>query len=256
MATKRELQAIAREYGCASLLGVDTNSKTVKGQKRQYLTGILYMMPDDKLCPMASKAGCREACLVSAGRGVMSNVQKARKGRVDFFRDNREAFMMLLIKEIEGLKRKAQRKGMRVAVRLNGTSDINWSTITYQGKSVFEHFRDVQFYDYTKSPSILRAAAGEPNWSVVGSYSETSWQYSMLIKAAADKYGANLAVVFRDRDSIPATFLGRPVVDGDADDLRFLDPKGSIVALVAKGDAKQDTTGFVVDNEPRVIAAA
>ena len=36
-------------------------------------------------------------------------------------------------------------------------------------------------------------------------------------------------------------------MDGDADDLRFLDPAGSVVALYAKGRAKKDKTGFVVD---------
>jgi hypothetical protein len=41
--------------------------------------------------------------------------------------------------------------------------------------------------------------------------------------------------------------LGRPVINGDADDLRFLDPEGVVVALYAKGKAKKDNTGFVVD---------
>jgi hypothetical protein len=36
-------------------------------------------------------------------------------------------------------------------------------------------------------------------------------------------------------------------VDGDKDDLRFLDPQGVIVGLKAKGDAKHDDTGFVID---------
>jgi hypothetical protein len=37
-----------------------------------------------------------------------------------------------------------------------------------------------------------------------------------------------------------------PVLRGDENDLRFLDPKGYVVALTAKGPAKQDRTGFVV----------
>jgi hypothetical protein len=35
-------------------------------------------------------------------------------------------------------------------------------------------------------------------------------------------------------------------VDGDANDLRFLDPAGSMVWLKAKGKARADTTGFVI----------
>ena len=63
----------------------------------------------------------------------------------------------------------------------------------------------------------------------------------------ANNYNTNLAVVFRDKDKIPATFLGRPVINGDADDLRFLDPEGVVVALYAKGKAKHDQSGFVID---------
>jgi hypothetical protein len=36
-----------------------------------------------------------------------------------------------------------------------------------------------------------------------------------------------------------------PVFNGDESDLRFLDPKGSIIGLYAKGKAKKDNTGFV-----------
>jgi len=50
-------------------------------------------------------------------------------------------------------------------------------------------------------------------------------------------------VVFADP---PATLWQAPVIDGTLTDLRFLDPKGVIVGLQAKGKAKKDTTGFVV----------
>jgi hypothetical protein len=35
------------------------------------------------------------------------------------------------------------------------------------------------------------------------------------------------------------------VFNGDDSDLRFLDPKNSIIGLYAKGKAKKDTSGFV-----------
>jgi hypothetical protein len=41
--------------------------------------------------------------------------------------------------------------------------------------------------------------------------------------------------------------MGMSVVDGDADDLRFLDGRGVVVGLKAKGPAKKDTSGFVRD---------
>jgi hypothetical protein len=53
----------------------------------------------------------------------------------------------------------------------------------------------------------------------------------------------NVAVVF---DTLPTTYLGRPVVNGDDTDLRFLDPQGVVVGLKAKGRAKKDTSGFTV----------
>ena len=43
------------------------------------------------------------------------------------------------------------------------------------------------------------------------------------------------------------TRSGFRVIDGDKDDLRFLDPKGVVVGLKVKGKAKQDKSGFVID---------
>jgi hypothetical protein len=52
-------------------------------------------------------------------------------------------------------------------------------------------------------------------------------------------------VVFRN--ALPATFLGLPVINGDESDIRPYDPRGVVVGLKAKGSAKHDTSGFVVD---------
>ncbi len=57
--------------------------------------------------------------------------------------------------------------------------------------------------------------------------------------------GNNIAVVFRK--SLPKTFKGFKVINGDNHDLRFVDGSGVIVGLTAKGKAKKDTTGFVID---------
>ena len=54
--------------------------------------------------------------------------------------------------------------------------------------------------------------------------------------------GMNVAMVF---DKLPDTYMGRPVFNADETDLRFLDPKGVILGLKAKGRAKKDTSGFV-----------
>lgn len=244
--TKAALTERARQYGCASLLGT-RNAKTVKGNDRGYLTGVLYMMPDDQLCPMSREAGCREACLVTAGRAAFQpGIGEARAGRTKFFHQDRWAFTRLLELEIRALKHKAEKQGLTLAIRLNGTSDIDWSSIELDfGETIFERFPDVIFYDYTKRPDIMRKSAGVSNWHITGSYSEASAKYKAMIWAAAEKYGCNLSVVF-DSPDFPASFHGRRVIDGDANDLRFEDPASVIVGLKAKGDAKQDTTGFVI----------
>ena len=45
---------------------------------------------------------------------------------------------------------------------------------------------------------------------------------------------------------MPIYFKGREVVNGDESDLRFLDKSNVIVGLKAKGKAKKDTSGFVI----------
>lgn len=255
MATKKALTAIAKTFNCASLLSSNSDAKTIKGVKYGFETGILYMMPDAKLCPMAKLAGCESACLVSAGRAAFTpGIGIARAGRTAFFHANREAFMELLLKDIQAVVNKAAKHGTTPAIRLNGTSDVNWSTIKHEGKTVFEHFPEVQFYDYTKSPSIVRSAAKIANWHVTASYSLASDKYANLTMESANKHGANVAVVFRTKN-LPEWYLGRRVVDGDKSDLRFLDEDNVVVGLKAKGQAKKDDSGFVVDADNMIAVA-
>jgi hypothetical protein len=47
--------------------------------------------------------------------------------------------------------------------------------------------------------------------------------------------------------------MGLQCIDGDNSDIRHVDPKGVIVALYAKGKAKKDTSGFVIDSLSRMI---
>tara|TARA_Y100000389_G_C17134671_1_gene351937 strand:- start:104 stop:496 length:393 start_codon:yes stop_codon:yes gene_type:complete len=127
-------------------------------------------------------------------------------------------------------------------VRLNGTTDIRWELIKIEGKNIFELFPNVQFYDYTKISN--RKVADYPNYHLTWSYSNANPEYAKLLDKIIEG-GMNVAVVFRSeyKKSLWCTY---PVVDGDKDDLRFLDPKGRhIVALYAKGRAKKDTSGFV-----------
>jgi hypothetical protein len=66
-----------------------------------------------------------------------------------------------------------------------------------------------------------------------------------VIKAIAQGY--NIATVFGIKKTLPMPeyYNGLPVFNGDESDLRFLDPKGVVVGLYAKGKAKKDESGFV-----------
>jgi hypothetical protein len=241
------------------LLNIDANAKTVKGQKKGYLTGILYLAPFTisgiNICPMAEIANCWETCLNVQGRGGMSrdsvkfvadngqslpdnSIQRCRINRTQMFHNDREAFLSQLVKEIKSLIRKANRLGFIPTVRLNGTSDIRWENIKFKnGDTLFSLFPDMIFYDYTKIPNRKNIPA---NYHLSWSYSEASDKY-----AAMRPDNLNWVVVFKDKN-FPETFLGREVIDGDENDLRFLDKNGIVVGLKAKGSAQRDTSGFVI----------
>ena len=225
-----------------SLLSIDTNAKTVKGQKRGFMTGILYLAPDRvsgliNVCANASD-GCRNHCLYSAGRGAFNSVQQARTAKTIFYVKDRETFLATLKENVASVIRKAKAKRMHPVIRLNGTSDIGWERY-----SVIQAFKTTRFYDYTKSfARMLAFLDGKlpSNYSLTFSRSEANETQCLEVL----KRGGNVAVVFRK--SLPTHWNGFPVINGDENDLRFLDPKGVVVGLTAKGKAKSDTSGFVV----------
>ena len=219
------------------------NPKTLKGEKQGYMTYILHLSPSDmsgvmNTCPKAT-AGCRAACLNTAGRGGMFKkgettnvIQEARKRNTRWFKADRKGFLEALASDIEKAIRQAKRKGLTPVFRLNGTSDISWEKY-----GIIEQFPNVQFYDYTKVPG--RKVAHLPNYHLT--FSAADGNHKDVERAVNE--GMNVTVVF---DRVPNEYMGRPVYDGDESDLRFLDPKDVIVGLRAKGKAKKDTSGFVV----------
>ena len=228
------------------LLAVGTNAKTIKGDKAsEYLTAIMYLSPHRQnergtnLCPKASD-GCINACLYTAGRGRFTNVQNARKRKADWFVSDRDSFLGQLHKELLDFSRYARLRGKKPAVRLNGTSDILW-----EQHVDMTLYPEIQFYDYTKwLPSQRRKVAD--NYHLTFSRSETDDDNKIRHILKTD---TNVAVVF-DSDALPKTYLGRKVVDGDKTDLRFLDMTGGVVVgLTAKGEAKNDDSGFVIHLE-------
>ena len=174
----------------------------------------------------------------------MSNVQKARIAKTKKFFANRDQFMTDIFSEIKAAIKSAAKKKMNPCFRLNLTSDLPWEKIKLNGQTVFDAFPDVRFYDYTKSISrmALFLTNGMPaNYHLTFSRSETNG----AVAESFLKSGGNVAMVFRK--SLPATYAGAEVVDGDETDLRFLDGNGKIVGLKEKGLAKKYETGFVLE---------
>ena len=229
-----------------NLIGVGNSAKIIKGDSEEYVTAIMYLKPYKtvfkgkvhNLCAMADKAKCHEGCLNTAGRGQMGVVQRGRERKTQLYFSDRIGFMDALINDLTIFSRRQRKKNIQPCVRLDGTSD------TGMGAKVAPQFPEIQFYDYTKV--IKRAYQDKPsNYHITLSYSEADPDYAEQVLTAVRETGTNAAVVFRDK--LPKTFKGLPVIDGDKDDLRFLDPQGVIVGLKAKGKAKNDRSGFVID---------
>jgi hypothetical protein len=212
------------------------NPKVLKGIKQGYNTYILHLAPaklsGHEVCPKRT-VGCTDSCLNTAGRGGMFKrgeitnvIQQARIRKTKLFFADRDGFMELL---------------------LNGTSDLSWEKYPvrkssgYYYANIFEAFPNVQFYDYTKV--LGRKVKGIKNYHLT--FSAADGNDGDVTKAISQGY--NIATVFGIKKTVPMPelYLGTPVYNGDESDLRFLDPKGVIVGLYAKGKAKKDTSGFV-----------
>ena len=234
------------------------NPKILKGLAQGYNTYILHLAPADlsgyNTCPKAT-VGCKSACLNTAGRGGLFKkgtttnvIQEARMRKTAFFFEERKYFMEWLVADIELAIKQSAKKGLIPVFRLNGTSDLSWEKYeVVRGGEVFTNifaaFPDIQFYDYTKV--IGRKVAGIKNYHLT--FSMADGNYMDCKRAVAE--GLNVAVVFgiKKGTAMPKKFFNHnlSVFNGDDSDLRFLDPKGCVVGLYAKGKAKKDTSGFV-----------
>ena len=244
-------------YKPANLLNRGGDAKTVKGEKLNWKTWIMYLSPFTQnslgvnLCPHASK-GCSASCLVSSGRGGFGKtVISGRRNKTEYFLHDRTAFLNQLFVELTKIN--AKFKGQKVAIRLNGTSDIRWEKFKVKdNKNLFELFPNLQFYDYTKNHLRFEQVLPK-NYSLVFSRSETNHKKAIELL----KRGEKVAMVF---DAPPTKFEGFKVVDGDETDLRFLDKEGVIIGLKYKlmtnkgaDNKKAFTSGFAISTKVKVM---
>jgi hypothetical protein len=231
----------------ADILGVKklrllspNNLKIVKSNKDAgTLSVILHLAPSRtsgyQVCPMAS-AGCIASCLNTSGNGRYDSVQRSRVNKTRAFFEHRQLFVSVLSQEIGEWTQRASRQGKRLCVRLNGTSDIAWERIAPE---LFTKWCGVQFYDYTK---IAKRLGHTPvNYHLTFSRSENN------VRVAAELLDRGHSVAAVYSPALHQSVMALPhAVDGTLDDRRWLDPDGSVVALVALDRARKDTSGFVV----------
>lgn len=254
--------------GYASLLG--SSYKCDLGENEGWMTAVQYLAPHKdagvdhlNVCPYASP-GCASTCITSTGQMVYSTHVEARVKRTLrwflFPERTAQAFNGETLMHMG----KAYARGYRPAVRMNGTSD--WPFWTERHGIDLD--LSVRRYDYTKrSPSEPLVAAHRRGWHMTYSLSEQP--LSMAYAKQWQRHGVNVALVVSGPLGSTRTIAkqvaailvergelaGRPVIDGDAHDLRFLDPAvGGWIVLAAKGGkAKRDKTGFVVRFDPDAL---
>ena len=217
--------------------GISTSAKIMHSQEfsHQY-TYAIYLAPAKtsgyNTCKNSTPE-CRMGCLNTSGRaGIeefsgLTNIKNARITKTRLLFEQQDFFMAWMIAEIKSARAKAERDGFYFSVRLNATSDIDWSKVLYDGKNIYQIFADVNFYDYTKN--ALKFIDKPSNYHLTLSYTGRNWD---LCKAML-KLGHNVAMVFNVRDEklLPKTYEGYTVINGDLTDYRIDDAKGIIVGL-------------------------
>ena len=259
-ALPRPLKALKEGYGISHANLLSVNPKTEKSEVQTY---ILHLAPANSsgfnVCPAAKN--CEKVCLHFAGNPVyMEAKQAARIRRTQALMMQKEEFMHMLTCAI--LAKLAKHAGETIAVRLNGTSDIEWENVDYTitpefftfcrvkfgvelplGKrNIFELFRyigaDIVFYDYTK---LRRNWAECKRLGYHLTFSFDGWLNVANNKIAAEALanGVNIAAAFDIKKGQPLPTLADvsqiiggnslsflPVCDGDLSDFRPADPAG------------------------------
>lgn len=207
---------------------------------------------------------CKNSCLVYTGHNAADVYNNRRKavGTLALL-EQPEAFCRMLVEAVRIHSRAEGCQGMKPYVRLNVLSDVPWELLI---PGMFDYFSPTNyarhtvkgfgtvvppaFYDYTK----IANRQPPKNYDLTFSYSGRN---EGLARSELAR-GVRVAVVFlafkakgkrdqweqfrytgpapfkgahRPQASLPETFWGVPVIDGDVSDVRPRDPKKSIVGL-------------------------
>lgn len=261
---RKRANTLRKRFNVGYLLGSSTKIEASNAADTSYISYIQYLSPDTEytqatgivapsLCPFATPA-CSAVCLgKTSGRMRFTANKRARINRTALYHSGLEDYFTVLVDEVLRVKDKAQRDGLKLALRLNGTSDILWERLTvdifgFRFGNIFDCFPDIVFYDYTKVPVKHRLdAVDTDSYKLTYSYSERSDSIERAREYSDN--GAGVAIVYTGNplQALDSIGLDREnVVNGDEHDMRFLDPPNAKVLLKAKGAAVRDRSGFVV----------
>ena len=227
----------------------DANIKLAKGQAMGWLTTGLSLAPASlagvgTVCPHSTPQ-CRAFCVAGSGNAIaFSNVTEARIRLTHKLHAHPLAFVRVLLEDLETYASAARSQGMRLAARLNVFSDLQWEDIAPVLFEVAQVLK-VPLYDYTKIPNRVTS----PGYQLTLSHSEINNLADRVPELCGSGYNVAIPFAVNRGDPLPARYRGIRVVDGDASDLRFLDPRGVAVGLrskITKAGKAQAAGRFVV----------
>ena len=222
------------------LINVNSSSKIAKGKKINLATAILYLKPADSvslktICAAADLFKCKKECLESSGQLGMKTGDNAKIKRTILFLLRERDFYDNLRAEILKHQAAAERKKQKFAVRLNGTSDIDFS-------SFIESMPATQFYDYSKVYSRVKNNTLK-NYDLTFSGSAAS-NKTIGITARAIRAGFRTVLAMNTAETkgeykLPNKLGLIPLVNMDDTDARFLDELNALGVLARKGSNKE-----------------
>ena len=238
------------------------NPKTIKSDIKTY---ILHLAPSKQsgiinVCPSA--LNCAKLCLHHSGNKLYYPTKvKSRINNTIAFNDSQNDFMNILILNI--IRNFRKNNNELTAYRLNGTSDILFENIQiyisvglsdfiYNKFSfninsgyysnifdIFKFEKNIIFYDYTKNKREYQNLLNEFNYHLTFSFDGESNKININRCYEAMEQNINIASVinYKKKEILPTKFYSKifdinfDCIDGDNDDMRFLDAKNKLVLL-------------------------
>lgn len=231
---------------------------------------VLYLSPSTEageginMCPGHSPE-CFKFCLIHSGLMIMPHAKLARIRKTKLLLERPLEFGVLLQRDVDTHLRWTASHDLAPAFRFNGTSDYNWETflLPHLGRTIHDYLLEVapeaHVNEYTKRYSVMRRwleGAYAPNLHMTYSLHELNERFARQIL----HLGGNVAIVFRVKldHPLPTSWWGHPVLDGDVDDLRWLDAeralkrgfsvtRGLVIGLRHKGRLARAISPFSLD---------